>query len=172
MEEVRLSPSQRAYLFNPERFLRGLNERAEALYRAGYRVRPDDLPGMFQITLRQDTEEKLYRVDALKRTCTCAFFTRQRQGERLLAEGILECKHLRGLRGLVRKTRLAHFKAEEFQAGYRLWTHWLATLSREAECREQALQRRFHAQQQQDNRQQHKEKNDATDGSAGTPSTG
>lgn len=129
MNQARLSPAQRAYLFQPAQFLERLDERAKTLYQAGYRLSCGETCGEFWMTLSAGDTMRTYCVNAREQTCTCAFFVRQTQGEALIAEGVLACKHLRGLRQLVRQMRLAHFKAGEFSAGYRLWIHWIATLS-------------------------------------------
>lgn len=130
MGEPRLSPSQRAYLFNREQFLQGLQSRAESLFADGYRVAETNCPHRYVIYAPGKDGEKTYFVDAMAETCTCAFFARQVAGEAILEEGgILACKHLRGLGPLVRQTRLAHFKEGATGCGYRIWIHWLATLA-------------------------------------------
>jgi hypothetical protein len=130
MTEPRLSPSQRAYLFNREQFLRGLQERAKSLFADGYRVAETHCAHRFVVYRPCKEGEKTYVVDALEQTCTCPFYTRQADGERIVEDGsILACKHLRGLGPLVRRTRLAHFEAGEIGCGYRLWAHWLAALA-------------------------------------------
>ncbi len=130
MGEPRLSPSQRAYLFNREQFLQRLKERSESLFSNGYRIAETGCSYRFVIYGPGKYEEISYFVDAIAETCTCLFFIRQVNGEHILENGdILECKHLRGLCQLVRMTRLAHFEAGNTGCGYRLWVHWLATLS-------------------------------------------
>jgi hypothetical protein len=56
--------------------------------------------------------------------------TQQADGEPLTEDGtLLPCKHLRGLRRLIRQTRQAHLEQGDTHCGYLLWIHWLATLS-------------------------------------------
>ncbi len=130
MGEPRLSPSQRAYLFNREPFLQRLKARSENLFSDGYRVAETCCPYRFVIYGPAKYEEISYIVDAIAETCTCLFFIRQVNGEHIMENGdILKCKHLRGLCQLVRMTRLAHFEAGNTGCGYRLWVHWLAALS-------------------------------------------
>ena len=139
MGEPRLSPSQRAYLFNREQFLQGLQARAESLFADGYWVAETNCPYRFVIHSPGKDGEKTYFVDAIAETCTCAFFARQVAGESIVEDGgILACKHLRGLGPLVRQTRLAHFDEGATGCGYRLWIHWLATLSERQRRRRQA----------------------------------
>jgi hypothetical protein len=130
MGQPRLSPSQRAYLFNRDKFLQGLQERSESLFADGYRVAETNCPHRFVIFAPCKDGEKTYFVDAIAETCTCLFYIRQVQGECIVEDGsILACKHLQGLKELVRQTRLFHFDAGDTGCGYRLWIHWLAMLS-------------------------------------------
>jgi len=130
MGEPRLSPSQRAYLFNREQFLQGLKERSESLFADGYRVAETNCPHRFVVYCPCKEGEKTYFLDAISETCTCPFYTRQARGELIVEDGsILACKHLQGLSALVRHTRLAHFEEGYTGCGYRLWTHWIATLA-------------------------------------------
>ena len=130
MGEPRLSPSQRAYLFHREEFLKGLQTRAESLFQDGYRVSETKCPHKFVIYYPCKEGEKTYFIDALAETCTCPFYARQARGEYIAEEGvILLCKHLRGLKELVCHTRRSHFKEGNTGCGYRLWLHWIATLA-------------------------------------------
>ena len=141
MGEPRLSPSQRAYLFNREQFLLGLKERSESLFDDGYRVAETNCHYRFAIYCPGKNGDKTYIVDAIAEICTCPFFMRQVNGESIVEDGdILACKHLRGLCLLVRKTRLAHFDEGNIGCGYRLWAHWLATLSERQRRRQAAYQ--------------------------------
>lgn len=130
MGELRLSQSQRAYRSDREQFLQRLEAAAERLFADGYRAAKTDCPYAFVLTCPHKDGENTYFVDALRETCTCPFYTRQVEGELLEEDGgFLTCKHLRGLKSLVKQTRLAHFTEGETACGYRLWTHWIAVLS-------------------------------------------
>ena len=130
MEEPRLSPSQRAYRSDREQFLKRLETSAERLFADGYRAATTECHYVFVLTCPHKDGEKSYLVDALRETCICAFYTRQVEGELLDEDGsILACKHLRGLKRLVKQTRVALFTEGETGSGYRLWVHWIAVLS-------------------------------------------
>ena len=136
MSEPRLSGTQRAYLFNRDKFLAGLEERATRLFESGYRVSETNRVHVFVVACPHAKGEHIYFVDALADTCTCPFYTRQTDGEPLTEDGsILACKHIRGLPKLVRQVRLAYLEAGDLVCGYRLWAHWLAALTAKARKR-------------------------------------
>ena len=104
MRSPPLSPSQRAYTFQRDKFLAGIEGRAARLYEDGYAVEPGERCHEFLITPPGITIP--YVVNALRLTCTCCFYRRQIEGEPLTKNGtIVPCKHLQGLKALVRAER-------------------------------------------------------------------
>lgn len=119
-----LSPSQFAYLFCREVFLKRIEERAQRLAEDGYSVRAMETPHVFLILCPKRVNT--YQVHALNQTCTCPFYVKQVHDEPLTHDGsIVPCKHLVGLKMLLRKTRERLLQADECEA-YRLWAHTMA----------------------------------------------
>lgn len=124
----RLSPLQYAYLFHQEAFLERLGGRARRLAEDGYAVEATATPYVFRILCPKRVNT--YCVHALEKTCTCPFYTQQAHDEPLTADGsIVPCKHLRGLRRLLRRTRERLLKEGRTCEAYRLWAHTMAWLS-------------------------------------------
>lgn len=130
MGEPQLSASQRAYLFNRENFLAGLRQRAATLFACGYTLWPTATPHVFVVTCPHKDGEKSYFVNAVTHTCTCPFLTRQKEGEPLTEDGtLLACKHLLGLRTLLRQMVQALKTEGDLNCYYRLRAHWLGVLA-------------------------------------------
>ena len=108
-----LSNTQAAYRFYNDRFMTGLQSRAQSLWNDGYRVTPleddeDDAPTTKFLVYKDDAEnlpedEAAYAVDPLNETCTCAFFVNQKREPLREDEGQVPCKHLKGLDTLVKE---------------------------------------------------------------------
>lgn len=149
----RPSPSHTAYREDPEGFLERLDARAARLFEDGYRALPapsggdaareqraqeqargpEFSPHAFLVTHSGRHGTVCYRVDAWRQTCDCPFHARQRAGERLGEddgeEGLIACKHLRGLPALVRKSRQELYRAGKVAAYCALSVHWLRFLA-------------------------------------------
>jgi len=125
----RLSSTQKAYREDPDGFLERLQARANSLYPDGYTVRPASEPHRFLVahTNPKDGVVTEYAVHAGEERCTCPFFARQANGERLADGGgpLLPCKHLVGLPALVRETWRQHARDGDVQALTDLWRHWM-----------------------------------------------
>jgi hypothetical protein len=128
MGPPRLSPTQWAYLFDREAFLERLCRRALRLAEDGYTVQATETPGMFLVVCPAGVNA--YTVHALEKTCTCPFYTRQAHDQPLTADGsLVPCKHLLGLKTLLRGTRERLLKDGDSCGAYRLWAHAMAWLS-------------------------------------------
>jgi hypothetical protein len=125
-----LSASQKAYQEDPEGFIQRLSARAESLYENGYLALPTADIHVFEVINLGAKHQHAYRVNALLESCTCPFYRRQAQGERLTENGkLIRCKHHRGLPLLIRKTRQALYQANRKQECCELWAHWMKTLT-------------------------------------------
>ena len=125
-----LSASQKAYQEDPEGFINRLVARAESLYESGYLALPTGEIHVFEVINLGTRHKHGYRVNALTGACTCPFYERQAQGERLTDNNrLIRCKHHRGLPLLVRKTRKALYAANQAKECCELWAHWMKTLS-------------------------------------------
>lgn len=122
-----LSNTQAAYRFYNDRFMTGLQSRAQSLWNDGYRVAPledDDAPTTKFLVYKDDAEnlpedEAAYMVDPLSETCTCAFFVNQKVEPLREDEGRVPCKHLMGLDTLV-KEEIAYWNMKAtYTADYR-----------------------------------------------------
>ena len=124
----RLSSTQKAYREDPDGFVERLQARANSLYPDGYTVRPGNEPHRFLVahTNPRDGTVTEYAVHAGEERCTCPFYARQANGERLAENGpLLPCKHLLGLPALVRETWRQHARDGNVQALTDLWRHWM-----------------------------------------------
>lgn len=129
MGHPQLSPTQFAYLFHREAFLKRIEERANRLAEDGYSVQATETPCVFLILCPMRVN--VYLVHALDQTCTCPFYAKQVRDEPLTHDGaIVPCKHLVGLKTLLRKTRERLLQEDECEA-YRLWAHTMAWRARE-----------------------------------------
>ena len=126
-----LTNTQAAYRFYNDRFMTGLQARAQNLWADGYRVMPleeEDYPAVPTtkfLVYKDDAagdlpeDEAAYAVDPLGETCTCAFFVKQRTEPLREDEGRVPCKHLLGLDALV-KEEIAYWNMKAtYTADYR-----------------------------------------------------
>ena len=148
----RLSSTQKAYREDPDGFVERLGARANSLYPDGYTVRPASEPHRFLVahTNPKDGTVTEYTVSAWEERCTCPFFMRQANGERLAEGGgpLLPCKHLVGLPALVRETWRQHARDGNVQALTDLWRHWMvfvAARRRRRQIAEWTERRRQHS---------------------------
>ena len=109
-----LSNTQAAYRFYNERFMTGVQTRAQNLWADGYQVAPleeEDYPAVPTtkfLVYKEDADdlpedEAAYSVDPISETCTCAFFLKQKTEPLREDEGRVPCKHLMGLEALVKE---------------------------------------------------------------------
>ena len=100
-----LTNTQAAYRYYNEKFMQGLRERAQALWLDGYRVTATNKPDTLIVFKETEGPETGYRVNMIRETCSCAFYTKQAGGGELLNDDgeIVPCKHLLGLPGLVKE---------------------------------------------------------------------
>ena len=125
-----LTATQYAYLFHQETFLNRIQERAHCLARDGYSVEPTETHYVFLVLCPKRVNA--YRVHAIQKTCACPFYAKQVRDEPLTHDGsIVLCKHLVGLKPLIRKTRERLLRDGETCEGYQLWAHYLAVLALE-----------------------------------------
>ena len=154
----RLSSTQKAYREDPDGFVQRLQARANSLYPDGYTVRPASEPHRFLVahTNPKDGLVTEYAVHAGEERCTCPFYARQANGERLAEGGgpLLACKHLLGLPALVRETWRQHARDGNVSALTALWRHWMVFVAARRRRRQIAewTERR---QQQQREQQSH-----------------
>jgi hypothetical protein len=128
MGSPRLSPTQWAYLFHREAFLERLCRRALRLAEDGYTVQATETPCVFLVVCPAGVNA--YTVHALEKTCTCPFYTKQAHDEPLTADGArIACKHLLGLKTLLRKTRERLLRDGAECEAYRLWAQTMAWLA-------------------------------------------
>jgi hypothetical protein len=129
-----LSLQQRHYRANPDAFLSALRGRAERLFEDGYRVDAAAMPCVFVVrhgARGSDPHDAAcrYLVHAVKGTCTCPFFTKQRL-EPLTDDGsIIPCKHLLGLEDLVRLCSGLAKASGDLHHYYKLLGHWMKALA-------------------------------------------
>lgn len=88
-----LSTAMRAYLQDPEGFVKRMHERAEQLWADNYWVEPADEIGLFLIHTPKGEQ---HTVNVLDQDCTCLF----RQKAEDMRE-VVGCKHLLGIEQLV-----------------------------------------------------------------------
>lgn len=123
-----LSATQRAYLFDRENFLARLQERANTLFENGYTVAPTAALCVFAVLYDTPGGERSYLVNPVCGTCTCPFFTRQ-ETEPLTNGPPIPCKHLRGLKQLIRCTRERYQQEQSWGCYFRLRLHWIASIA-------------------------------------------
>ena len=151
-EPPRLSSTQKAYREDPGGFVERLGARANSLYPDGYTVRPASEPHRFLVahTNPRDGTVTEYTVSAGEERCTCPFYARQANGERLADGGpLLPCKHLLGLPALVRETWRQHARDGNIQALTDLWRHWMVFVAARRRRRQIAEWTERRQQQQQ-----------------------
>lgn len=140
-----LSASQRAYTFQREKFLAGIATRAERLADDGYTVEAGERCHEYLVT--PPNTHIPYLVNALRHTCTCCFYRRQMEGEPLAEDGlIVPCKHLRGLKALIRAQYRRLQQEQRWCCYYRLRLHWLQTLAAQWQEHQREQQQREEAQ--------------------------
>lgn len=123
-----MSASQRAYMFQRDKFLARIMERALRLAEDGYTVERGEHCHEFLVTPPACSIP--YVVNALEQTCTCCFFRRQMEGEPLTRDGTLvACKHLHGLKALIRAEYVQLAAQQRWCCYYRLRIGWLQTLA-------------------------------------------
>jgi hypothetical protein len=92
--------NQFAYRTNRDAFLQGIADRAENLWRDGYRVAPlQNGPTCFLVY--REEEATGYCVDPVAQTCSCRFHTDQKEHPLTDDGSLVPCKHLQGLAWLV-----------------------------------------------------------------------
>jgi hypothetical protein len=129
-----LSLQQRHYRANRDAFLSVLRGRAERLFEDGYRVEAAAMPCVFVVrhsARGSDPRDAAcrYLVHAVKGSCTCPFFTKQRV-EPLTDDGsIIPCKHLLGLEELVRLCSGLAKASGDLHGYYKLLGHWMRVLA-------------------------------------------
>ena len=129
-----LTPSERGYLFNRERFLKGIKARGDALFDSGYRAHPTLWLGVFRLSVPSRYGEggsgKTFLVNAGLGYCACPFYEEQADGKPLGSNGeIIPCKHLEGIEKLVRMSHEELKAKGDDSSCYLLRVNWISVLA-------------------------------------------